>query len=348
MMSVMLSSKVRAGVASMLEDARRETIRACASKYNFSAELALEELGLSVKMVKKTEKKIKEGKREKPEVPLPFTGAIQSECCHGLKQNHGLLTQCHKKPRESGDYCEGCQKQADKNSSGKPNSGSIEDRLKAFEAGKEYRDPKGKAPIAYVKVMQKLKLTEEQVRAEATKQNIELSDDLFNTPIAKRGRPKKNPAVTSDTESESSEPKKRGRPKKTGKPVEVSSTEDLFATIISEAKAEGAVGKANSARAESATEKQVAEKKKESTNGAAGKKEKKAAVKVVEKEPEPVKEKEPEVKVKKFEFKGKLYYRTADNVLYDPKTQECMGVFNEERQEIDECEEEEDDEDDDE
>jgi len=49
--------------------------------------------------------------------------------------------------------------------------------------------------------------------------------------------------------------------------------------------------------------------------------------------------------VKKFEFKGKLYYRTADNVLYDPKTQDCMGVFNEERQEIDECvEEEEDDE----
>jgi len=325
-MEVMLSSALCKGVEGLLEDARRETIRACASKYNFSADLALEELGLCVKIGKKTERKMKEVKREKPEIPLPFTGVIDNSCCHGLKQNHGLLTQCHKKACESGDYCQGCQKQADKNASGKPNSGSIEDRMAAFEAGKEYRDPKGKAPVAYVKVMQKLKLTEEQVQAEAVKQKIELPTELFNAPIAKRGRPKKNPAVTSDTESESSEPKKRGRPKKTGKPVEVSSTEDLFATIISEAKAEGTVGKSKSP--EPVAEKKVA---------------KKASKKETKKEPEPEKEKEPEVKVKKFEFKGKLYYRTADNVLYDPKTQDCMGVFNEERQEIDECEEEEED-----
>jgi hypothetical protein len=202
--------------------------------------------------------------------------------------------------------------------------------MAAFTSGKEYRDPKGKAPVAYAKVMQKLKLTEEQVQAEATKQNIELPAELFNAPVAKRGRPKKNQAVTSDTESESSmssgEPKKRGRPKKTGKPVEVSTTEDLFATIISEAKG-------NSPRPEPVAEKKDAGgKKKASKKEAGGKK----------KEPEP--EAEPEVKVKKFEFKGKLYYRTADNVLYDPKTQECMGVFNEENQEIDECEEEEEEE----
>jgi len=333
MMSVKLSSKLSAGLASMLEDARIETIRACAEKYKFSADAAVEELGLSVKMGKKTERKMKEEKREKPEVPLPFTGVIQSDCCHGLKQNHGLLTQCHKKQSGSSSYCEGCQKQADKNTSGKPNSGSIEDRMTAFNSGKEFRDPKGKAPVSYVKVMQKLKLSEEQVQAAAAKHNIELPEDLFNAPIAKRGRPKKNPAVTSDTESESSEPKKRGRPKKTGKPVEVSSTEDLFATIISEAKAEG---KANSPRAAegSVVVKPVAEKKEAKKE----KKEKKDTVskKAAVKEPEP----EAEVKVKKFEFNGKLYYRTADNVLYDPKTQDCMGVFNEERQEIDECEEE--------
>ena len=33
-------------------------------------------------------------------------------------------------------------------------------------------------------------------------------------------------------------------------------------------------------------------------------------------------------------------------MLYDPKTQECMGVFNEESQEIEECDDEEDEEDD--
>ena len=329
-MEVMLSSALCAGVAGLLEDARRETIRACAEKYKFSADAALEELGLSVNMGKKKEKKEKMEKREKPEVPLPFTGLIQENCCHGLKQNHGLLTQCHKMPSGSGDYCQGCQKQADKNASGKPNSGSIEDRMAAFEGGKEYRDPKGKAPVAYVKVMQKLKLTEEQVQAEALRHNIELPAELFNAQVAKRGRPKKNPVVTSDTESESSEPKKRGRPKKTGKPVEVSTTEDLFATIISEAKSK-------SPRPEPVAEKKDAGGKKKAS--------KKETNKEVKKEPEPEPESEPEVKVKKFEFKGKLYYRTADNVLYDPKTQDCMGVFNEENQEIEECEEEEEEED---
>jgi hypothetical protein len=315
MMEVEVSGMLWTGLANVVEETRRETIRACAEKYKFSAENALLELGLSVKKEKKMRERI-DKTNKKPEVPLPFTGLIQEKCCHGLKQNHGLLTQCHKNPTECSTYCQGCQKQADKNASGKPNSGSIEDRMAAFTSGKEYRDPKGKAPVAYAKVMQKLKLTEEQVQAEALKQNIELPAELFNEPVVKRGRPKKNPAITSDTESESSEPKKRGRPKKTGKPVEVSTTEDLFATIISEAKAEG-----KATRPEPVTEKKKETKKKE---------------------PEP--EKEPEVKVKKFEFKGKLYYRTADNVLYDPKTQECMGVFNEERQEIDECEEEEDEE----
>jgi hypothetical protein len=336
MMSVRVSSSLNAGLSVLLDNVRMSTIKACAEHYKFSSTEALTEMGLNISLGVKKEKVVKEReeKREKPEVPLPFTGVIQEDCCHGLKQNHGLLTQCHKKPTESGDYCQGCQKQADKNASGKPNSGSIEDRLAAFEAGKEYRDPKGKAPVAYAKVMQKLKLTEEQVQAEATKQNIELPAEIFNAAIAKRGRPKKNQAVTSDTESEASTPKQRGRPKKAGKPVEVSTTEDLFATLISEAKA-------NSPRAEPVAAPPVVEKKEK-------KEPKKKVAAVKEPEPEPEPEKESEVKVKKFEFKGKMYYRTADNVLYDPKTQECMGVFNEERQEIDECEEEEEEEEDDE
>jgi hypothetical protein len=168
--------------------------------------------------------------------------------------------------------------------------------------------------------MQKLKLSKEQVEEEAAKQKIDLPSDLFNAAIAKRGRPKKNSAVTSDTDSDKSEPKRRGRPKKTGKPVEVSTTEDLFASLISEAKA-------NSPRPQPLPKK--AEKKEE------------------KKEVEP-KEAEAEVKVKKFEFKGTVYYRTSDNVLYDPKTQDCVGVFNEERQEIDECEEDDEEDEDDE
>ena len=299
----------------VLEIVRADVIRGCALKYNFPESEALSLVLVDIKEREGGRKKVV--KVSKPLIPLPFTGEVSEECCSGVRQNHGLLTQCHKLKCDSKEYCSGCQKQADKNTSGKPNSGSISDRLAAFESGKEYRDPKGKAPVAYAKVMQKLKLSKEQVEEEAAKQKIELPSELFNAAIAKRGRPKKNSAVTSDTDSEKSEPKRRGRPKKTGKPVEVSTTEDLFASLISEAKA-------NSPRPQPLPKK--AEKKEE---------------KKEEKEVEP-KEAEAEVKVKKFEFKGTVDYRTSDNVLYDPKTQDCVGVFNEERQEIDECEEEED------
>ena len=295
-MEVRVSDRLMCGLLLVGEETRISTIRWLVEVYGCRCNFGVSD----AMMLFEVEMKI----------PLPFTG-IARDCCGGLKKNHGLLSQCEKE-KVKGVYCEGCQKQADKNASGKPNFGNIEDRMAAFEAGKEYRDPKGKGPIAYGKVMQKLKLTVEQVKMAAAKQMIELSSDIFNTPVAKRGRPKKNPAVVSDTESdiEQSSSKKRGRPKKTGKPIEVSTTEDLFATIISEAKAQSPL---------------------------------------VPPLPKPEELQEPEeekeVKVKKFEFKGKLYYRTADNLLYDPKTSDCMGVFNEERQEIDECEEEEEDDD---
>jgi len=49
------------------------------------------------------------------------------------------------------------------------------------------------------------------------------------------------------------------------------------------------------------------------------------------------------VKVRRFEYKGKMYLRTNENVVYDVETQDEIGVFNEERGEIEysELEEEE-------
>lgn len=51
------------------------------------------------------------------------------------------------------------------------------------------------------------------------------------------------------------------------------------------------------------------------------------------------------VKVRRFEYKGKMYLRTKENVIYNVETEEEIGVFNEERGEIDysELEEEEED-----
>lgn len=358
------------------------TVKECAVKYGFSEEEAIASLGvLSLnegKKLEKKEKKMKTEKREKPSVPLPFKGSMQDGCCQGVKQNHGLLTQCQNRNESESEYCKGCQKQCDKNASGKPDCGSMSDRMAAYMKGEEYRDPKGRAPLCYAKVMQKLKLTREQVESEATKFNIVLEESDFALPESKRGRPKK---AVSDTDSEtSSEPKKRGRPKKTEKPVEVSSTEDLFASLISEVKASSPRPEKEAPltkKEQKEAEKKAAKDKKEAEKQAA--KDKKAQEKAAAKAEKDSKKKEPKVKketpvpvpvpvqvqvpveeeeeeevvlsVKKFVFQGKTYLRTADNVLYDAETQDEVGVFNETLQKIEECElesesEEEDDEDD--
>jgi hypothetical protein len=51
----------------------------------------------------------------------------------------------------------------------------------------------------------------------------------------------------------------------------------------------------------------------------------------------PTKE-EASISVKKFEFEGKLYLRSEDDVMYDIKTQEPVGMWNEEEKCIDEIE----------
>jgi len=358
----MLTSSLNSGLLRMMEEVRRSTVAECAMKYGFSESEALMSLGvLSLSEgTKKKEAKAKTEKRAKPMVPLPFKGVAQEGCCSGLKQNHGLLTQCQNTC--DSEYCKGCQKQCDKNASGKPDCGSVSDRMAAYMKGSEFRDPKGRAPIAYAKVIQKLKLTREQVEGEAAKFNVALEDTDFALPESKRGRPKK---AVSDTDSEvSSEPKKRGRPKKTEKPVEVSSTEDLFASLISEVKAASPrpePTKEVSKKEQKEADKQAVKDKKAQEKAAAkeqkakteSKKKESKAKKDTKKEevkPVPVEvpveveedkseaEEEVVLSVKKFVFNGKTYLRTSDNVLYDADTQDQVGVFNEAQQKIEEYE----------
>ena len=425
-----------------------KTINALAEHYGFSATEAEELLG-EVTLTKKTSKakKMPSIKKEKTaSVPMPFSGGVVEECCHGLRQNHGLMTQCgNETTGEELFYCAGCQKQADKNASGEPDNGTIMARMRAYTEGREFRDPKGRAPTPYAKVMQKLKLSQEQVMEFATRTNQAFDEQHFAMPESKRGRPKKEASLTSDTDSDAG--KKRGRPKKTSKTMEVASTEDLFATLISEVKAASprpaaqvqecatmsdlsgsesdGEGSKRSSKKSAKSEGEKAEKKaakeqekavaaaakeQEKAVAAAAKEQEKAvalatkaaekaakeqekaaalaakeqekaaalaakeqvkAEKAVAKEQEkaaalaakaaekaakeqekkagtkPSKEvpSEEPVSVKKFKFGGKEYLRTVDNVLYDEKTQECIGVFNEELQTIEECELEEESED---
>ena len=60
---------------------------------------------------------------------------------------------------------------------------------------------------------------------------------------------------------------------------------------------------------------------------------------VVEEVAAPVEEEEEqEVSVVKFEHAGKTYLKSSENILYDPETQDPVGMWNEETQSIDEVE----------
>ena len=393
----------------------KSVIEACASQYGFNAEDAMSRLGvdaLKIRMKKngKSKSSVK-SKVEKPSIPLPFDGTCEPGMCSGLKQNHGLYTQCQGSKVEDSEYCKGCTSQCGKNESGKPTNGTIQDRMSAT-----FKGPKGDAPKHYTSVMKKLKLTKEQVLEEVSKFNLIVAEEHFIAPVqtTKRGRPKKAVSET-DSVSTPSEPKKRGRPKKEAKDVKPDAVEDLFATLVSSAAANDeesvtsslsgsesesevpkssakaakeaekaakaekkaladaekaekkALVEAEKAQKKAAAEAEKAEKKahaeaekaaKEAEKEAlkaekAAKKEADAQEKAAKKaklEAEKSKPKSesvavavavagggpaeaPVLKVKKFEYKGTKYLKSANGVVYNMEQDE-VGTWNEETKEI--------------
>lgn len=221
--------KVNNEIMKMMNNA----IVALAAKYNFDAEEGIRMIcecsGLEVKSSSKrsVSKKISE-KTVKSAFPLPYNGELKSECCFGIRQNSGLYTQCPSIRPENGAYCGSCDKQAAKNEHGLPDYGNIQTRSSKYLNDEEFVDPSGKKPVAYTKVMKKLKLTEEQVREEAAKHNMTLDPRHFVEVEKKSGRPAK--VVT---EKEPKETKPKGRPKKSKRVLELAGEEeDLFASLV--------------------------------------------------------------------------------------------------------------------
>jgi len=123
--------------------------------------------------------------------------------------------------------------------------------------------------------------------------------------------------------------KERGRPKKDDKVVEIDTQQDLFATLMKEAVTEHATALKNTEPSSSTSEKTVA-----------------ATTVDNDKELEMEEEDEEEsVSVSKFEFNGKEYLMTkcSQKILYDPKTQDVVGKWNEVDKCIDSYREEEED-----
>lgn len=226
---------------------------------------------------------------------LPWCGVIEESCCRALRLNNGLHTQCNRLKGEKG-YCMSCVKLIEKNGGSTP-YGSVDDRIKCDIL--DYVDPKGKATIPFANVMKKLNISKEEALKEAEKLGWTIPECHFEEKKGKRGRPKKDTSAE-DTASECSEgeKKKRGRPKKTKEVISNNAGEDLIASLLEQENSQ-----------EEKKEEELVEENVES-------------------------DEEDETKVIKFEIEGKTYLKSEDNILYDMESHDAIGIWNDERNEI--------------
>ncbi len=252
-----LNEQINNNLIKAAQELATRAVKACGEQYSFDAEEAIRLLGLEslkieskpkVKSVKKNEKKEKTEKKEtyKIKYPMPYNGELNENLCYGIRQNQGLYTQCQISRKGEAKYCKVCAQQAEKNENGKPDYGTIQDRqaVGIFE----YVDPKGNKPVAFFKIMKKNKLTEEQVREDASKLNIKINEEHFKVPEEK---PKK----------EKAEKAAKGRPKKSKKVLEISEdNDDLFASLVANANVESDNESSSSSKKSKKTEEEKAEK----------------------------------------------------------------------------------------
>jgi hypothetical protein len=244
--SIQLSTATAKACGQIATDFSSSVVHALAEKYGFSAEEAIRDLGLDEVSVKRTSNGKKSSmapkepkvERDIPKVVLPWTGkALGGDFCHGLRLNHGLHSQCFMAKCGDSIYCKTCQRQADKNASGKPTYGDIESRGAAGIL--EFRDPKdNKQTVPYANVMEKLGVSWEEAETEAARFGLEIPEEHFVKRVARRGRPAGGGKKVADSDGSDTTPKKRGRPKKAKKVIESSVGDDLIASLVAQSKVE--------------------------------------------------------------------------------------------------------------
>jgi len=233
-MNVTVSAEMMNVMSSSLSSVLIRAITMCSEKYNFSAADALKMIGVikvtvdngsSVSQVKESRSRTRV-KQVKSSFPLPFSGEQIASNCFALRQNNGLYTQCQSVRETDGAYCKSCEAQSLKNN-GTPEYGCIQHRMKMYENGEDFLDPSGKSPVAYLRVMKKLKLTQEQVLEEAGKLNVKVDASHFVEIEKKSSKPVLDKEL-----------KPKGRPKKSKKVLELEGEEeDLFASLVMTANA---------------------------------------------------------------------------------------------------------------
>jgi hypothetical protein len=235
--SILLNESLNTLITNLAMDLAVRSVMECSKKYNFDGEEAVRELGLnsSQLQIETTQPEENSGlppvmsvrrkttpntvilkkskvSASKPAFPLPYNGVINDDTCLGLKNNHGLYTQCELKRFNNSDFCKTCAGQSSKNSNGKPDYGTVWERCQVDIM--DYRDPNGKGPIHYTKIMKKMGLTQEAVIQEAERFEITI-----------------NPIHFVDPEPTKQVSGKKGRPQKPEKVIEVDECNNLFAAL---------------------------------------------------------------------------------------------------------------------
>ena len=180
-------------------------VKALAKHYTLDYSEALQTAGLNGDVqVTLPEKKVNSEKSEKrkvPAFPLPWCGVANDDWCCGLRNNHGLYTQCTMLKLPHGEYCLACQNQASKNVFGKPNAGCVDDRLAVGNF--EYVDPKNEKAVTvrYSVVMEKRGITRKEAEEEVAKFGWTIPEEHFEVvEVVKKsqGRPKQDKKVESE------------------------------------------------------------------------------------------------------------------------------------------------------
>jgi hypothetical protein len=362
MNSLIVTEIIARSIENGCKEMLRKGIRMCAEKYGFSAEEALINLEIdSLKLERKVMRRSKGKKSKMKEIPMPFSREmVNEECCSGLRYNGGLYTQCENKGCDGG-YCGNCSKEGIENGTGIPDNGNLEGRLKVDLM--DYKDPKGRSPKEYLKILKKLNISEEEAKAEAGKKNYIIDNMHFSK---KEKKAKKEVVVGLEVEVEV----KKGRPKKEKKEIVSKKEEvkDLFAELVEETienkveevvvkkvefveevvkKEEKKVKSEKKSEEKKAQEKAAKEAEKEEKKAQekaakeAEKEEKKAqekAAKEAEKknkvELEEKVEERKKVTVTRFEFEGNKYLKSSENILYDADTKEEKGIWCEDTKSI--------------
>ena len=313
-MELELRSEPERIMKEMLSESGKNIVGLLSEKYEFDREEALKYLDLGGKKVKmKTEKVEKNSKNSK--IPLPFCGEISESNCCGIRLNHGLYTQCtndysieHNENGNIVNVCKTCYKQIEKNSDNKPTYGYIMDRVKL---GDKFRDPKGKSPVKYGNIMEKLNITREQAEKEAEKYGLTIPEEEFEIKKVQRGRPKKD-TVAVDTSGSEDEPikKSRGRPKKEKKVVSTNVGEDLIKDLVSK----------SNEKPEKIENLEPAKIEKEIPSSSSSSSSDDSI--------NDSSDDEEELAVTEFTINGKKYLKAADNTIYDRNTHEEIGRWN--------------------